>query len=194
MRETAATLAPDRFIHLRWLMNADELHRLGDIAWRRALTPAEEERLRDLLQGDPARQAAWGEELRLTRCLARLPDAPVSPNFAARVLRALDSETARPGLWERCRRGWLTYLPAPSPAWALALALLLPAGYWHHQSQQRGRIATSIARISLGVDGTAQALQTSPVEVLRDYEAIDHLRLAAAVDEDLLANLEAAAP
>lgn len=177
-------------------MNVDELHRLGDIAWRRALTPAEEMRLRDLLRADPAGTADWDEELRLTNCLARLPNAPVPPDFSARVLRALDEETARPSLWERCRRGWLHYLPAPRPAWAvaLALALLLPVGYLHQQSQQRGRIATSVAQISLGVGGAAQALQTSPVEVLRDYEAIDHLRLAAAVDEDLLANLEAAAP
>src|SRR5438067_2362092 len=82
-----------------------------EISWRRKLTPAEEAELRAWLAVHPEARAEWEAEIALTNTLVRsLPDVPVASNFTARVLQAVDRETAAreprlPG-WQPWKR-WL---------------------------------------------------------------------------------------
>src|SRR5882672_3259954 len=84
----------------------DELIRLS---LKPVLTPEDEAGLEKILSANPAARGAWEEERALSRAVQSLPDVPLSSNFTARVLQAVDLEEARE---ERAgsRRGWLHVL------------------------------------------------------------------------------------
>src|SRR2546427_12592788 len=76
-------------------MKNDPLYNsLRERSWRRKLSLAEETELRAWLEAHPESQGDWEAELGLTQGLGRLPDAPVPSNFTARVLEAVERETA----------------------------------------------------------------------------------------------------
>ncbi len=126
---------------------------LMELARRRPLTPAEHAELEAWLAQHPeARPTDWEEELALSRLLAALPPAPLSPRFIENTLAALDrlERAAAPAEkigWWALVRGWLT------PAWRPAVALVLLAltlGLWQLQLHRReqGRVADSLAALA----------------------------------------------
>src|SRR5262245_66668141 len=75
---------------------SDSLYKeLLEASWRRKLTPEEETRLQHYLAAHPEAQAEWEDEMALSFHLRQLPDAPLSSNFTARVLEAVELEQRR---------------------------------------------------------------------------------------------------
>jgi hypothetical protein len=133
-------------------MNAPQGPQLLELARRRPLTPAERAALDAWLAQHPeARPADWAEELALTRLLAALPPAPLSPRFVENTLAALDRREGKPAAsWASAWRRWLAGF---QPAWRWAgVAVLLAAmlGGWQFQQHRReqARLAESILAVS----------------------------------------------
>jgi len=172
------------------LMKTSELDQLQATIHHRALTPTERKRLGTLLAENAAQRASWEEEDNLSRLLARLPDAPLASNFTAQVLEAVN----RSEQIEARRSSWRDWIPRmrPSIAWGVAVVFLVSLSLFVllEQNSQRAHMASSLAKITEGVNATAQAAQLPPVEVLQNFEAIDHLRRARWLpDEELLVAL-----
>ncbi len=163
-------------------MNDSPYNDLREAGWRRKLTPEEEARLLAWLAGHPEAQAEWEEETALTDHLRQLPDVPLSSNFTARVLQAVDVEMARQArtpatVWGRF--GWLRGL-APRFASVGLLLVLGLAGFFQYQASGRAQMVRNVALVS--------SLVTSPgPEVFQDFDAIQQLPVVS--DDDLLAAL-----
>lgn len=147
--------APD---HNDWL---DEVE-------RRKLSAAEAEALRRALAQSPRERARLEVELALNRLLDGLPKPATSTNFARRVMRAVEAESAAA---ERARESgaWLRW---PRLAWAGAVFALGLGGWWQFQGVSRARLAASLADVS-------RAAAVPGVEVLQDFEAIRSLQTSA---------------
>lgn len=133
-------------------MNVPRGSQLLELARRRPLTPAERAELEAWFAAHPQeRPEDWAAELALTRWLASLPPAPLSPRFCENTLAVLD-RMERPV--RRHRFGWLEgWLVGWRPVWrgagvAVVLAGLL--GLWQHQQhlRERTRLAESIVAIT----------------------------------------------
>lgn len=165
-------------------MNDPVYHELRDLAARRRLTPGEESRLEAWLQAHPEGRAAWEQEAALDRLLRELPPVPVSSNFTALVLQALDAEeraaarAAQPAPW---RLSWRNIFSPRVASVGLLLALGV-AGAFEYRIYRRTQLARGVR------DVTSVVALTGP-EVLQDFEAIHELPPARA-DLDLLAALQ----
>jgi anti-sigma factor RsiW len=163
-------------------MNSDsDYNTLREEAWRRKLTPAEEEALRRWLSAHPESQGDWELEGGLNQALERLPDAPVPGNFTARVLRAVELDAAqatrrRPSFWSQ-----IPWLPRVAFT-ALALGAGLFA--YHHAQVQQHRKQMVAALTVVGVSSLPAP------DVLKDYDAIQAMGQTSA-DDELLAALTA---
>jgi hypothetical protein len=158
--------------------------RLRELSWRRPLTGPEEAELRAWLSAHPEAQADWQAEAGLNAGLSGLPDAPVPGNFTARVLQAVERETAAE---LRRRKGkWLTWLWR---RWLLRVAfttVVVGAGlvsYQQVEAANRKKLAESVA-----VVGAVSSLP-SP-DILKDFDAIQALNPTPLPDEDLLLVLQ----
>ena len=156
-------------------------HRLLESHSRGTLSEAEQAKLREWLAAHPEAQAAWEEDLSLNEGLARLPDVPLSSNFTARVLEAVDLEKAAEARSAAGRRfGW-----RPRPAWFMragSAALVLVTGWLavhHSQVVERRNLAASLAVV-------ANVSSMPSPRVLEDFEAIRVLSATPAADEELL--------
>jgi hypothetical protein len=140
----------------------------------------------------------WEEEQQLSGLLQRLPDRALPPGFTERVLRALDEPVlaAAPSGWLRSIREWTAQSGWSARAAAAAAILLVVPGFWLRVSTvQRQQLASSVSAITRPVQEVAQATRLPPVEILRDFEAIDQMRrLSSLADEELLVSLETATP
>jgi anti-sigma factor RsiW len=157
------------------------LRQLRETTWRRSLTAAESAELRRLLAGDAAAAADWQLEARLSRAVARLPDAPVPSNFTARVLESIEREAAvadqSRGTWWSPRR-WL-----PRLAFACVVLGVGVVGIQQYDRAAHQRMADSVAVISpLGALPTPEALV--------DFDAIRALGNEPAADVELLTLLQ----
>lgn len=159
----------------------DELFRLS---LKPTLTPEEESRLEALLAARPDR-AAGEEDRALGRALQALPDVPLSSNFTARVLQAVDLESARAErAQQRPRFHWLTARWWRLAGGGVVAALALLAWQGQRLSKQ-----TTLARDASFVVRDLAALPGP--EVMRDFDVIDQLRqVPTATDDDLLAALQ----
>jgi anti-sigma factor RsiW len=150
-------------------MNERDIEQLWHIARRRELTAAEQARLRQWLEQHPEAQAAWDEEQRLDQLLRRLPDVPVSSNFTARVLVAVQREVdtgrvaGRDFAWLWRLRLWPRLAAA-----VVVLAAVVSWSVWQVRERQRAQVAASVRALS----GVA-AVPT--VEMLADFDAIVRL-------------------
>lgn len=165
-------------------MNPPEDDKLREAGWRRPLTPEEEARLEAWLALHPEARPQWELETELSRRLQNLPDVPVSSNFTAQVMAALDREERREasaagnasfarGL--RWLRRWL-WSPGPRVAWALVLVLAVGAGYHRRQVSQRHDMASGLCAL-------ANVTTLSGTGLLEDFEAIQRFSQSAP-DED----------
>jgi hypothetical protein len=166
-------------------MNDPLYDKLREAGWRRTLTAAEAAELRAWLAAHPERQIDWETESALTKALGRLPDAPVSSNFTARVLSRLEGiQPARTGSgWRGLRWGWTWRSLVPKAAGALAVLGLGLLSYQWHQTTQRAQLAQRVAAAS------DMAALPGP-ELLQDFEVIRRLGQTPAADEELLALLK----
>jgi hypothetical protein len=120
----------------------------------------------------------------LNAALDRLPDVPVPSNFTARVLQAVERETAA----ERRRTGWkwrgwprLRWLPKVAFA-----AVILGAGLVSYHQFQAARLAAYAHSVAAVSDVSSLP---SP-EILRDFDTIRALNSTPSPDEQLLALLK----
>jgi hypothetical protein len=168
-------------------VNADmpnsDFRELAELAWRRRLTPEEQARLRQCLDAHPQARSLWEGEAALTRGLNRLPNAPVSSNFTALVLQAVQRAPARPA-WRRLPV--FSWLPAgwmPRLAVGAAMVCLSLLTVREYQIVQRQKMARQIASV-----GTLAARQ--PVDWLQNFQTIQNLSRVQVADDKLLQILE----
>ena len=143
---------------------------LRESSWRRPLTPAQEAELEKYLAENPHARADWECEMRLSRALEKLPEAPpVSSNFTARVLETLRLEETAAG-HERSR-GWFAWRTfgrwVPRLA-AVGLAMFLGFLVWHqHELNAAAERARNIAGLA--------SVFTANQDVMADYKPISRL-------------------
>lgn len=118
---------------------------------------------------------------RLTDALAKLPDAPVASNFAARVMQAIDLDESRAQRNWKFGWNWRALLPRV----AVAAVALVTAGIvfnQHELSVQRHQMADSVALVA------GQSLPS--VDALKNFDAIKRMSQPAHADDELLALLQ----
>jgi len=158
--------------------------RLRELSWRRELTSAEAAELQAWLAAHPEGREDWEAEAGLTEALGRLPDAPVASNFTARVLQAVERETAakqrrRQRNWQFT--GWLRWLPRTAVAMLVLGACLI--SYHRLYGPQYKELVQSVAAVS-------RVSSLPGAEILKDFDAIRVLNPTPAADEELLAVLK----
>jgi negative regulator of sigma E activity len=121
------------------------------------------------------------QELRETRqLLSRLPNAPLSPNFTARVMLAVEREEARHAhWWDVLAWNWHWLLPR----FAVAAAVMLFAGVGFHQYESAKRRAGITQSVML----VASAQKLPSLDALQNFDAIQRMSQPAHADEGLLA-------
>ena len=122
-----------------------------------------------------------GLDARLTEALSRLPDVPLSSNFTARVMQAIDLEESRAGRPWLLRWNW--HILMPRVAMATAAVVLAAVGFHQYElTSQRHQIAASMAMV---------AGQPAPsVEALKNFDAIERMSQPVRADDELLALLQ----
>src|SRR5437764_13135886 len=100
-------------------MTDSEYMSLREAAWRRPLTSDEKARLQSYLLVHADAQQDWEHEAALNQALLSLPDIPVSSNFTARVLQAIDLDELRESQGPQSNR-WLARLRLWLPRFAVA--------------------------------------------------------------------------
>lgn len=156
-------------------MRQAQLQTLIETSWLRPLTSQEQARLAELLAAEPSLRELWAEEAALNRLFERLPAAPVSSNFTARVLNAVPSAKPDPDraplFW--IPTGWL-------PRLALVVAMFGTSFLTFHQYQtvHRARMVSRAVEVM------------PPVVWLQDFDTINRLNKVKAADDDLLTALE----
>ena len=164
------------------MINDPTYTRLRELSWQRKLTPAEAAELRAWLEAHPEARADWEAESQLTAALERLPQVPVSSNFTARVLQAVERDeqpAASPApwwAWPRLRRLAI----ATCTAVAFGTTLL---SYLVIQSHGRRELAQSVAAV-------AEVSAGPSLQDLQDFDAIRVSNPSPAPDEQLLAVLK----
>ena len=150
---------------------------LRELLWRRKLTDAE----RAGLRAQPEMQADLEIESRLSEALAHLPDAPVPSNFTARVLQAVERESARPRAisWS-WSWAWRVFVPRA----AVAAVVIAFAGLGIHGYELNAHRAALAKKVVL----MAAAQPMPSVDALKNFNAIQRMSQPHA-DDELLALL-----
>lgn len=153
---------------------------LLEAAQRRQLSAAERELLKAWLADHPGARQTMSEDLALTQLLNQLPDAPLAPNFAGRVLRAVE-RSEQPA----SSAGWRRWLGLPAWSWraataVLALAATLVVVQVQHRASERRQLAESVATV-------ASLAEVPTPEALANFEVIFRLPTGPLPDERELA-------
>jgi hypothetical protein len=163
-------------------MNHDPVYQqLREIGWRRPLTDAEQTELRAWLTTHPEAAADIEMDAALNAALAKSPDAPLSSNFTARVMAAIEQDEAAQSRASSRPKGnwWRVFIPRFAVASFVVVCVTL--GYRHNTTVQRMELSDAAQQI-------AGARELSDMTVIEDFETIRSLNPAeATVDENLLA-------
>ncbi len=111
--------------------------------------------------------------------LSRMTDAPVSSNFTARVMQAVEREE----LQAARTRGWGWNWHSLLPRAAATATVMIAAGlalYQHQVYNQRAELARNVVLVA-----NAQPLPS--VDALQNFDAIQRMSQPAHADEELLA-------
>jgi len=165
-------------------MNDLEYQKLKEQSWRGNLKPAELARLQSHLAAHPETRGDWDEEAALNRLLERLPNAPVSSNFTARVLQAAERAAAqRPNWFERFSPRWLRLGWMPRVAMVASMICVGIISFHEYQLASRTKLAHGAAEFG--------EMATLPkMEWLKDFETINRLSKVQVADTELLALLK----
>ncbi len=148
--------------------------RLLETSWRRKLSSSEEAQLRSWLAKHPEAQADWEAETILNSGLHQLPDVPVASNFTARVLQAVERESATTA--GRAPR-LLVWRLLPRLGFAVLAGSLGFVAYQQTIAARQAGFAQSVETVS--------DFSPSP-EILSDFEAIRAMNRTPSPDEQLL--------
>jgi hypothetical protein len=118
------------------------------------------------------------EPQELRGLLSRLPDAPVSSNFTARVIQAVELEE----LQSARTRGWHWNWHSLLPRAAATATVVIAAGFAFYQHQ----IYSQRVEIAKNVMFVAQSHLPS-MDALQNFDAIQRMSQPAHADEGLLA-------
>jgi len=165
-------------------MDDEQYRKLKEASWRRPLSADEEAALQKILAAHPQTREAWGEEAALNRLLQRLPDAPVSSNFTARVLQAVQVAPAR-----RTWRDWFApaqWLPESMGGRLAMCSMMVCLGLFSFREYQ----VVHRARVARELSGVSRLAALPPMEWLKDFDTINGISQVKVADEDLLAALE----
>ena len=119
-------------------------------------------------------------DARLDKLLRGLPDKPLSSNFTARVIQAVEREMpassqSRAGSW----RWWLRFIPRAAVA---MVVVTFSSVAWHqHRVHQRTFMAQSVATVSATV---AKVDPLTDPGVFANFDAIS--RMSPPADKELL--------
>src|SRR5271154_3144433 len=161
-------------------MEDENYQKIKENGWRRGLRGDEKAALQKILAAHPQTREAWGEEAALNRLLQRLPAAPVSSNFTARLLQSVQSAPAR-HTW----RDWFApaqWLPESLAGRVAMCSMMVCLGLFSfHESQaiHRARMARELA-------GVSRLAALPPIEWLKDFDTINGIRQVKVGDDDLL--------
>ncbi len=160
-------------------MNESDHNPLSEKSWRKP-PPTEAAELQAWLSKHSEAQADWETDLRLTEAINRLPDAPVPSNFTARVLQAIERESAV-GSQRRGPFQWwsLRSLLPRTAAVAVVLGASLLAFHEHTVAERRAELAQSVKMVPA----------LSP-EVLQNFETIRKMGSATGPDGELIALMQ----
>ena len=156
-------------------MNDVRKEELIRLSMQRELTIEEESKLESWLATHPEARAQWEEERALSRAIQSLPDVPVSSNFTARVLQAVDADHAAETRKERSSP-WFRFL-LPRIGWAVAVTVLVAVGI-------RSTIRPKPEDVLVNLPVDFAKLPTP--DVLADFDAINQLRQASVTTDDRL--------
>lgn len=168
-------------------MNPDpNYERLREIGWRRQLTEAERVELRRWLAAHPEYQTDTDAEAQLTQLMAKLPDAPLSSNFTARVLEAVEREEQTTGRFAYSpRRLWWRRL---MPRLGIATLVVAVSGisYWRYQVVKQAELAQAAQNLAKvpGAEQLSDPLVFENFDVIRQMSQADDGLLA--LSDDLL--------
>lgn len=161
-------------------MNRSENIELIQNALQGRLTAEQKRHFDQLLAADAEFRADFEEERALEQLIEALPPVAVSSNFTARVLQAAQAES-RPATSRRWSGWWWR------PALATATLVLAMGGLFYHQQRQAAReelaqsltqfteVTTTLAAASAPEPQPVQPPPLPPVEMLQDFQAIQHL-------------------
>jgi len=167
-------------------MQEHEQNELWERSLRGQLTPGERAQLEAWLAVRPELRAEWEEEVALCQLVRRLPDVPVSSNFTALVMQAVDRQ---PQLTETTSTvgGFFEWLRRHFAQVAASTAMVMLAGglVILQQRQASQQIVTNQMK------ELAKVVPVPSVDVLKDYEAIRRLsQVSAEPDMELLVALQ----
>ena len=118
----------------------------------------------------------------IRQLLSKLPETPVSSNFTARVMQAVEREEIhRPHRWNVLAWNWHALLPRA----AVAAVVLGIAGFAYQQYEagsQRAEIARNIKQIA--------SVKPPSLDALQNFDAIQRMSQPAHPDEELLSLLQ----
>jgi hypothetical protein len=162
-----------------WKLNMkNKPQKLRESLWRRKLTGAE----RAELHAEPEMLADLELESRLSEMLAEIPDAPVSSNFTARLMQAVELEEGR--LSRQWGFNWIWHALLPRIAVTAAVVLFAGLTIHHYElASQRIQFAKNVALV-------AESQPLPSVDVLKNFDAIQRMSQPAHADEELLALLQ----
>ena len=161
----------------------DPFNKLREAGWQRKLTPAEEVELQNWLAAHPEARDDWETEAALSRVLDRLPEIKVSSNFTARVLEAVELESAAVARAADSKRKWFWRSFLPKTAFASVFLIMGVMAVREARLEKSQRLAKSVAAVS-------QVASLPGPDVLKDFDAIQQLNRSPAPDTELLALLQ----
>jgi anti-sigma factor RsiW len=158
---------------------------LMEAALRRELSASERQALKAWLAGHPEAHTALADEVALTHLLRKLPEAPLTPDFTERVLRAVEASERAANAPAR-RWAWFGL-----PAWSwraatamVALGATLLVVQVQHRTTERRQMAESAVTV-------ASLAEIPSAEALANFEVISRLPTGPLPDErDLARALE----
>lgn len=155
-------------------------NQMQEKSWRRKRTAAEEADLRAWLEAHPGSEGDWELEKRLTAALDSLPNVPVPSNFTARVLQAVERETAAAS---RPQRDWANWIfRSLVPRVAVAAAIMGAGLLTYHQ-----RTTAKRAELVHNAQVVASVSSLPSPEILQDFDTIRQLGSTPGPDPELLA-------
>lgn len=160
-------------------MNESSYNQLKQKSWVEPLSAEETAELKQYLGGNPPGQQDWDDDVALTSALNRLPNAPVSSNFTARVMQAVQREEAQAARKSTSWRAFWRYGWIPKFAIAVAMFCLGTLSFHEYQLASQAKFARQVREV-------AEAAPIPQINWLKDFDTINQIGKVQVADNDLL--------